>query len=133
MAIDRIGKGAPPAPPKLSPQTGPTGELERTFDVRTPPTSAPGVSGAATGQLGGVAASAPAAGSATPLERFQAGEIDLDGYLDLKVNDATAHVAGLRAHEMEGLRSLLREQLASDPALVELVQQATGQRPAPKE
>ncbi len=70
--------------------------------------------------------------ASTPLEKLRAGEIDLDRYLDLKVNDATAHLGGLRAHEMEGLRSLLREQLTSDPSLVDLVQQATGQRPVTK-
>jgi hypothetical protein len=76
---------------------------------------------------------APVAGGTTPLDRLRAGEIDLDRYLDLKVNEATAHLQGLRAHEMEGLREMLREQLSGDPSMVALVEQATGQRPASKE
>jgi hypothetical protein len=65
----------------------------------------------------------------TPLERLKAGEIDLDGYLDLKVDQATAHLHGLGAHEMKGLRLALRHELASDPGLAALVESATGQRP----
>jgi hypothetical protein len=134
MGIDRIGKGAPPAPPtpgasaeKAGPaaKSGPSGEVTKTFEVRPSPTSTPTPS---TGSVAPTAATAPS----TPLERLRAGEIDLDRYLDLKVDDATAHLQGLRAHEMESLRTLLREQLSSDPGLVELVQQATGQIPAPK-
>jgi hypothetical protein len=74
---------------------------------------------------------APAAPS--PLARLRAGEIDLDRYLDLKVDEATAHLKGLRARELSGLRSLLRTQLESDPSMVDLVQQATGQAPIQKE
>ena len=123
MGIDRIGNGASSLPPK--PASGPErtqgGEAARTFEVRPSPTAAPN-------------AATPVAPAATgPLERLRKGEIDLDRYLDLRVDEATAHLQGLRAHEMEGLRTLLRDQLASDPALVDLVQQATGQRPAPRE
>jgi hypothetical protein len=132
MGIDRIGKGAPPAPPtpaasaeKAGPSAKSAGEVAKTFEVRPSPTSTPAPS---TGSVAPTAATAPS----TPLERLRAGEIDLDRYLDLKVDDATAHLRGLRAHEMESLRTLLREQLSSDPGLVELVQQATGQIPVPK-
>ena len=124
MAIDRIGKGAPSAPPK--PASGPerTSDAPKAFEVRPAHTAAPNT-------VGPVAPAVPAATG--PLERLRGGEIDLDRYLDLKVDEATAHLRGLRAHEMEGLRSLLRDELASDPALLDLVQQATGQRPTPKE
>jgi hypothetical protein len=117
MGIDGIGKGGPPAPPK--PVTGTEraqgGEAPRAFEVD------PGRKAAAA-----VAPVAPA--GTTPLDRLRAGELDLDGYLDLKVSEATAHVKGLHAHEMEGLRDLLREQLSGDPSMVALVEQATGQR-----
>jgi hypothetical protein len=129
MAIDRIGKGAPSASPKPT-SSGPerTSDAPKAFEVRPSPTAAPNT--AAT-TIGSVAPAAPA--GTGPLERLRGGEIDLDRYLDLKVDEAIAHLKGLRAHEMEGLRSLLREELASDPALLDLVQQATGQRPTPKE
>lgn len=128
MAIDRIGKGGSSIPPK--PASGPEraqgSDAAKTFEVRPSPTET------STGTP--VAKAGPVAPAATgPLDRLRAGEIDLDRYLDLKVDEATRHLAGLRAHEMEGLRTLLRQQLASDPALVELVQQATGQLPTPKE
>jgi hypothetical protein len=126
MAIDRIGKGGSSIPPK--PASGPEraqgSDAPKTFEVRP----------SRTAQTQGPAPTASAAPTTTgPLERLRAGEIDLDRYLDLKVDEATRHLAGLRAHEVEGLRSLLRQQLASDPSLVELVQQATGQLPTPKE
>ncbi|MGO8992316.1 MAG: hypothetical protein ACLQVI_03235 [Polyangiaceae bacterium] len=125
MGIDGIGKGGPPAPPTPAsgserPERARGGEASRPFEVDPSKTAA--------------AAVAPAAPAGTsPLERLRAGEIDLDGYLDLKVSEATAHLKGLRAHEMEGLRSLLREQLTGDPSMVDLVEQATGQRPISKE
>jgi len=126
MGIDRIGKGAPSSPPK--PVTGPEraggatkSEAPRAFEVGPAQT-------AATNEVAPVA---PAATS--PLARLRAGEIDLDRYLDLKVDEATAHLKGLRAHEMSGLRSLLRSQLVSDPSMVDLVQQATGRVPVQKE
>jgi hypothetical protein len=139
MAIDRIGKGGSSIPPKPASGTerAQGSDAAKTFEVRPSHTEAAQTQGAhAQGASTGtpVAPTAPAGPAATgPLDRLRAGEIDLDRYLDLKVDEATRHLAGLRAHEMEGLRSLLREQLASDPALVELVQQATGQRPTPKE
>lgn len=75
---------------------------------------------------------APTESGASPLEQLQAGKIDLEGYLDLKVSEATRHLHGLGAREMDGLRQLLRSELACDPSLVALVEQATGQRPTPR-
>jgi hypothetical protein len=122
MGIDRIGKGAPPAPSTVSPpERGAVGEASKAFEVRPAHISTSAA----------VTPSAPV--GATPLDRLRAGEIDLDRYLDLKVQEATAHLKGLRAHEMDGLRAKLREQLSGDPGLATLVEQATGQRPAAKE
>jgi hypothetical protein len=67
-----------------------------------------------------------------PLERLKAGRIDLEGYLDLKVAEATAHLNALRAEELNALRRVLRDELSNDPALAALVERATGQRPQPK-
>ena len=126
MGIDRIGKEDPASPPK--PVSGP----ER-------------ATGAGGGRLRGRSRWVPLTPQRRtrlrpwlgrdqcPLARLRAGEIDLDRYLDLKVDEATAHLKGLRAHEMSGLRSLLRAQLVSDPSMVNLVQQATGHTPVQKE
>jgi hypothetical protein len=139
MGIDRIGKGAPSAPPKPASaaeraedagkpeKSGQVGATGKTFEVRPSPTSAsPPPATASTAPV------APTTAASSPLEKLRAGEIDLDRYLDLKVNDATAHLGGLRAHESEELRALLRTQLTTDPSLVDLVRQATGQSPKAK-
>lgn len=63
------------------------------------------------------------------LEDFKAGRIDMNGYLDQKVSLATAHLEGLPPADLEQVRSLLREQLTSDPGFAELVEKATGQAP----
>ena len=122
MSIDRIGKGSVPPPP--APITGGEkahrADAARTFEVHEPKA----------GASASVEAVAPKGVGA--LERLRAGEIDLDGYLDLKVNEATAHLHGLGTTELEGVRALLRDQIARDPALAELVQIATGQAPASK-
>ncbi len=124
MGIDRIGKGGPPVAPHPTavPESAParSGEAAKTFEVRPPSAavSAPNVPASTAPQ--------PVAGS--PLERVLAGEIDVDHYLDLKVTEATGHLKGLGAAEMSALRSLLREQLTTDPALVDLVQQVAVNR-----
>jgi len=121
MGIDRIGRGGPPTAPTPARGTETTGA----FEVRPTHTPAP---------ANAPAQVAPTMPAVTPLERLRAGEIDLDGYLDLKVDQATAHLHGLGAHEMDGLRLALRQQLVGDPSLAALVESATGQRPtAPKE
>jgi hypothetical protein len=140
MGIDRIGKGGSPTsapPPATGPERATAGEGAKTFEVH-PARNATGASGAmgATGtpHTAAPGAVAPAgAAAASPLARLQAGEINLDRYLDLKVGEATAHLNGLGPKEMAGLRAMLREQLGADPSLLDLVAQATGQRAAPKE
>jgi hypothetical protein len=124
MGIDRIGKG-PPSPPTEAPQRNApsaparSSEASRPFEVHEKsPSQAP-------------RAPDPLAGP-TPLERLHAGEIDIDGYLNLKVEEATVHLRGLSPAEMNAVRRMLRDQLVSDPALGDLVQQATGYLPQPK-
>jgi hypothetical protein len=69
--------------------------------------------------------------TASPLERLRTGAIDLNGYLDMKVDAATAHLQGLSPKEMGAVKKMLRDQIASDPALSDLVKQATGSAPTP--
>jgi hypothetical protein len=114
MGVDGIGKGGPLARPmpEVEGRSGAT-----PFQVLREPSATPTAPVTPT-------ASAPA----TPLERLRAGEIDPEGYLDLKVDGATAHLQGLRPEELDAIKATLREQLASDPALVALAGQATGKR-----
>jgi hypothetical protein len=65
------------------------------------------------------------------MERLRAGKIDVNGYVEAKVHEATAHLAALPPAELEQLKSALRDRLGSDPGLVELVRKATGAIPQP--
>ena len=75
-------------------------------------------------------ASAPATASgkvSAALERLQRGELTLDQYLDGRVSDATSHLAGkLSPDQLEFVKQSLREQMQTDPVLVELVQRTLG-------
>jgi hypothetical protein len=110
MGVDGIGGGRP------IPGAG-AGELDAAQTVD-------GAAGAA-GALG----SARAGGSAL-LERLRSGEIDVEQYLDAQVTAATTHVqAALSPGQLDFIRGALREQLATDPVLIELVRRATGAAP----
>src|SRR5436309_12429888 len=103
MGIDEIGRKGPPI--------APTG-AEGASGVRGPSAPFPSVSE--------VAPTTPAAVADTPLERLHAGELTLDGYLDAKVTEATAHLQGLGPAAVTAIRDALREQIASDPGLAGL-------------
>jgi hypothetical protein len=115
MGIDGIGKsGAPP------PGVG----LDRTVAPKTTE-----VGGADTAFQVGKAAATEAA-APTSLDQVRSGAISVSQYLDHKVNEATSHLEGrLGPEQLSFIKSSLREQLASDPALVDLVKSATGQLP----
>jgi len=122
MGIDGIGKkgpaGAPPATgtPAASraQQTGKPFQIDQSDK-----------SGAAE-RAAEVKATAP-----TPLERLRAGEIDVKGYVDAKVQEATAHLGPMPPEKLEQIRAALRDRIGSDPLLVELVKKATGHVPPP--
>jgi hypothetical protein len=122
MGIDRIDKKGPPAPPPSKEIGGParSPETGRTFEVARP---AP--------QAQGAAPTDSVAVQRTPLERLRAGEIDANGYLDEKVDEATTHLGKLPPAELEAIKSALRDRLSSDPALVDLFRTATGQAVPP--
>lgn len=63
-------------------------------------------------------------------QQLKAGQIDLNQYLDQKVERATQHLSALPPAALAEVKRLLRDELASDPGLRDLVQQATGQLPA---
>jgi hypothetical protein len=118
MGIDRIGNG-PPVPevagPAGSQATGPAFQVPAPTAAAAPPAPGASTSVDATRAAG------------TALERLRAGEIDLGGYVDQKVHEATAHLSALPPVELEKIRGALRERLASDPTLVDLLQTATGE------
>ncbi len=124
MAIDRIGKGPGALPPTGGAEsptaTKPSAETGHAFEVAKKEST----SGAAP---------TAAATASTPLDRLRAGEIDVPRYLDLKVEDATKHLAHLPPAELVEIRGMLRDQLATDPMLSDLVKQATGQAPTTPE
>ncbi len=114
MGIDGIGKPGPPVPTAHPASTGPTspaGQVdpapfaERAAEARAP---------------------SPAGGAHAALEQLRAGSINLDGYLDIKVQEATASMGTLAPSQLASVRSALRERISSDPTLVDLVRKATG-------
>jgi hypothetical protein len=122
MAIDRIGKGgAPPVGHEPAAGVDKKSGVDAPFSVdRTEPVATKAKVGAV-GELE----------QATPLARLRAGEIELRDYVELKVDEATHGLHGLSAAELEDIKSVLRDQLSSDPGLRDLVQTATGREPEP--
>ncbi|MBX3186422.1 MAG: hypothetical protein KF819_05370 [Labilithrix sp.] len=123
MGIDRIGKGgAPPPAPDVQGTQGASRATapERPFEVDPSKRAAE-------------AAPVDAASASTPLARLRAGEIDVHGYVDLKVDEATAGLEGLSAEELADIKTVLRDQLRTDPGLADLVRSATGKMPTPPE
>jgi len=115
MGIDGIGKGGVPPP-----ATG--------IDRPTSPTASEVGSPSAEFKVGKAASSE--APTPVSLDQVRSGAISIAQYLDLKVNEATSHLAGrLSAEQISFVRTSLREQLSSDPALVDLVKTATGHLP----
>jgi hypothetical protein len=115
MGIDHIGGKGPPVPPVGAGGVSHAG-------APTAPFPAPEATAAAP--------AAPATGvDTTTLERLRSGELTLDGYLDAKVAEATGHLVGLPPAVQESIRDALREQLASDPGLADLVQTVRGSAP----
>ena len=114
--VDGIGKGGPKIPPTTGTPTtgvgGPSkvGETGRTFEVqKTQQTQS------ATGP--------------SPAEQLRSGQISVDQYLDMKVNEATAHLKGLTPVQLDAIKNMLRDQISTDPALADLFQKATGHAP----
>jgi len=116
MGIDRIGKGGAPAPGSPSTVSS-TEAVERASDVGR--AFDPGARNAVQGP------STVEAAPSTALQRLQAGSLTLEDYLDHKVDEATAQLA-LPHVELDAVRAALRERLASDPTLADLVRSATG-------
>ena len=126
MAIDRIGKGgALPPTPETGGAAGPTkaGGAATPFAVER-------------SEKAGAAAptqSLPGAEAASPLARLRSGEVDVNGYVDLKVDEATKGLQGVPSADLAEIKSVLRDQLRTDPGLVDLVRSVAGKSPSTPE
>jgi hypothetical protein len=78
----------------------------------------------------GVKGAAGTTGS-TALGQLERGEINVEQYLDTRVAEAVRHLEGrVPASQVDFVKKALREELSSDPVLVELVRRTTGSPPA---
>jgi hypothetical protein len=61
----------------------------------------------------------------SPLDRLRAGEIDRQGYVELRVKEATTHLEGvLSPADLEKVQEELRDVIENDPDLQALVKAA---------
>lgn len=74
-----------------------------------------------------------AAAGTSPLDRLKSGELDVNGYIDARIDQATQGLKGLSSSQLGSIRLVLREQMLTDPNMSELVRQATGHAPKPPE
>src|SRR5882724_11352802 len=112
MGIDRIGKGSKSIPVAdiQSSAAGEAGKPATEFKVN---------------RAGPVDAT-----TETSLDRLRAGKISVSEYLDIQVEQATAHLDNrLSTEQLSFIRDSLREQLSTDPVLVDLVKSTTGALP----
>jgi hypothetical protein len=84
----------------------------------------------ASDQSAAAASNRSAALPSEELQRLGRGEITLDEYLRLRVEQGVAHLRALLPEaDLDIIRETLRAQLVTDPRLAALVRQATGQDP----
>lgn len=107
MGIDGIGKSGKTAEIAAHTTTATTTATLPTFEV---------------GKKTGVESTT----SQSPLDQLRAGKIDLNQYLDLKVEQAVSGLDKLAPERLDFIRSSLRSQLQNDPGLSELVSAVTA-------
>jgi hypothetical protein len=109
MSIDGIGKRGGVAPGASVPDATPA---QDSFEV---------------GAAEGVAAPDAAGSASDAFLALERGEINVDQYLDARVEGAVAPLLSrLSPEQLEFVRAELRSALETDPVLVELVQKTTG-------
>jgi hypothetical protein len=116
MGIDGIGKKPPVGNDALG-GAGDVGSAQKT-GARFEVPEARDVTGAAD------------VDATSPLARLRTGEIDVNQYVDLKVDEATQHLSAMPPSDLADIKALLREKLVSDPSLADLVRHSTGQTPS---
>jgi hypothetical protein len=76
------------------------------------------------------ASSEAAAVEPTLIQQLQAGQLSPERYLDIRSEQAVAHLVGhMPAQQIELIRTTIRDQLNIDPLLVRLVREATASGP----
>jgi hypothetical protein len=119
MGIDGIGKGAGvgAVAPEVASKVGDAAKVGTTAEPFR------------------VGKAAPTQGSAPiSLDRVRSGEISVSEYLDRKVSEVTSHLVDrLSPDQLAFVQENLREQLSTDPVLVDLVKAATGAVPPHRE
>jgi hypothetical protein len=119
MGIDGIG-GKPPIGPGVGAVDSPSPRGQE-FSLER--------SGAASSSQASADVSATDA-----LDRFHAGELSLDEYMDTRVDKAVAHLAELLPpDQLDLLREQLKEQMQNDPSIGAMVQRVTGVAPSAAE
>lgn len=115
MGVDGIGgSGGRPVH-----GVGPS-DLAAADRVSSEPVPAAGAAKSTTGTTGSAA-----------LHQLEHGEINVEQYLDTRVAEAVRHLEGrVPASQVDFVKKALREELSSDPVLVELVRRTTGSPPA---
>ncbi len=112
MGIDGISKKGPTPPTAPTPSEAGT---KATFVVGGPsgpvPTTVGPLDEASRAMLDGV----------------RKGDVTLDAFVEHRIETATAHLRHLPPGQLEGIRAELRSRMVTDPSLVELLRQATGQ------
>jgi hypothetical protein len=64
------------------------------------------------------------------LAELRRGELTLDAYLDFRADESVRGLRGrISAEKLELVRGEVREQLAADPVLAEIVKRVTGIEP----
>lgn len=119
MAIDGVGK--PPisgAPNSVDAADIPRGASRAEFVVKS--------------ASGPDAASAAETVDGSLVNQLQSGQITRNQYLDIRADQAVHHLVGrVSAEQLDLIRAALREQLSTDPLLINMVRRATsmlGQR-----
>jgi hypothetical protein len=114
MGVDGIGSGGRPV---------------HGLGVRELGPAEAGATAAADGT--GSAPSVAGASGSGALGQLERGEINVEQYLDTRVAEAVRHLEGrVPASQVDFVKKALREELSSDPVLVELVRRTTGSSPA---
>ena len=61
--------------------------------------------------------------------KFKSGELDINGYIEARIDHAMAHLSSTTsAARTEEIRAVLRNTIETDPGLIDLVERVTGQK-----
>jgi hypothetical protein len=115
LAINRVGSGGSVPPEALAPKGEVKPDAGKAFEV-----------GASKGDGPPRLEGATEVRASTALDGVRQGRLDVNGYIDAKVHEATAHLSHLAPPQLETVQRVVREQLLADPHLRDLVEKATG-------